>query len=143
VNIMLEGESSVSANSDKTYVTGFVVRFRNYTPFDENLSKFKRERPHIVDVIKEIDDRLQKIAQEQPDWDTVNIAPKKINWDLKRDVQSRLEKLELRTQRAIIEMMKETLLKQEEKLKGTSRTDDLNREIAMDIVNDIEEDSEE
>lgn len=37
----------------------------------------------------------------------VNIAPKKANWDLKRDVQPKLDKLERRTMRAIMEMMQE------------------------------------
>lgn len=37
----------------------------------------------------------------------VNIAPKKANWDLKRDVQPKLDKLERRTQRAMLDMMRE------------------------------------
>lgn len=37
----------------------------------------------------------------------VNVAPKKANWDLKRDIQPKLDKLERRTQRAIIEIMQE------------------------------------
>lgn len=37
----------------------------------------------------------------------VNVAPKKANWDLKRDIQAKLDKLERRTQRAIIEIMRE------------------------------------
>jgi coiled-coil domain-containing protein 12 len=37
----------------------------------------------------------------------VNVAPKKANWDLKRDIEKRLEKLERRTQRAIVEIMQE------------------------------------
>ncbi len=37
----------------------------------------------------------------------VNVAPKKPNWDLKRDIQPKLDKLERRTQRAIIEIMRE------------------------------------
>jgi hypothetical protein len=35
----------------------------------------------------------------------VSIAPKKPNWDLRRDVAKKLEKLEKRTQRAIVELM--------------------------------------
>ena len=35
----------------------------------------------------------------------VSIAPKKPNWDLRRDVAKKLEKLERRTQRAIVELM--------------------------------------
>lgn len=35
----------------------------------------------------------------------VNIAPKKPNWDLRRDVQKKLDKLERRTQKAILELL--------------------------------------
>jgi len=35
----------------------------------------------------------------------VNVAPKKPNWDLRRDVEKKLAKLERRTQRALIEIM--------------------------------------
>ena len=34
-----------------------------------------------------------------------NLQPKKPHWDLQRDVQGRLDKLERRTQRAIVELM--------------------------------------
>ena len=37
----------------------------------------------------------------------VNVAPKKPNWDLRRDVAKKLEKLERRTQRAIIELLQQ------------------------------------
>ena len=33
------------------------------------------------------------------------MAPKKANWDLKRDVEKKLDKLERRTQRAILDIM--------------------------------------
>jgi coiled-coil domain-containing protein 12 len=33
-----------------------------------------------------------------------NIAPKNPNWDLKRDVQKRIDKLEKRTQKALAEI---------------------------------------
>ena len=35
----------------------------------------------------------------------VNVAPKKPNWDLRRDVEKKLAKLERRTQRALIQIM--------------------------------------
>lgn len=35
----------------------------------------------------------------------LNIAPKKPNWDLRRDVQRRLDKLERRTQKAMLILM--------------------------------------
>lgn len=39
----------------------------------------------------------------------VSIAPKKPNWDLRRDVAKKLEKLERRTHRAIVELMSKWL----------------------------------
>jgi coiled-coil domain-containing protein 12 len=35
----------------------------------------------------------------------VNIAPKKPNWELRRDVQKKLDKLERRTQKAMCKLM--------------------------------------
>lgn len=35
------------------------------------------------------------------------MAPKKANWDLKRDIEKKLDKLERRTQRAILEIMQD------------------------------------
>lgn len=36
-----------------------------------------------------------------------NVMPKKANWDLRRDVEKKMEKLEKRTQRAMVELMRE------------------------------------
>lgn len=41
--------------------------------------------------------------------DITNLAPRKPDWDLKRDVAKKLEKLERRTQRAIAELIRERL----------------------------------
>lgn len=41
--------------------------------------------------------------------DISNLAPRKPDWDLKRDVAKKLEKLERRTQRAIAELIRDRL----------------------------------
>uniref|UniRef100_A0A182KDJ9 Cwf18 pre-mRNA splicing factor n=1 Tax=Anopheles christyi TaxID=43041 RepID=A0A182KDJ9_9DIPT len=41
--------------------------------------------------------------------DIANLAPRKPDWDLKRDVSKKLEKLERRTQKAIAELIRERL----------------------------------
>ena len=41
-----------------------------------------------------------------------SMAPKKINWDLKRDIQPKLDKLERRTQKLIVQLLKERLAKE-------------------------------
>jgi len=33
------------------------------------------------------------------------LAPRKIDWDLKRDISKKLEKLEKRTQKAVVEIL--------------------------------------
>ena len=38
-----------------------------------------------------------------------NLAPRKVDWDLKRDISKKLEKLERRTQRAIVELIRKEL----------------------------------
>ena len=42
-----------------------------------------------------------------PDELLATVAPKKANWDLKREIEPRLAKLERRTQRALVEIMLE------------------------------------
>ena len=39
----------------------------------------------------------------------LNIAPRKPNWDLKRDVAKKMEKLNRRTQLAIVELIRERI----------------------------------
>ena len=41
--------------------------------------------------------------------DFVSLAPRKPDWDLKRDVAPKLDKLERRTQKAIAELIRERL----------------------------------
>ncbi|KAL5509377.1 hypothetical protein EMCRGX_G004741 [Ephydatia muelleri] len=43
------------------------------------------------------------------DVNLANLAPRKIDWDLKRDIAKKLEKLERRTQRAIVELIRDRL----------------------------------
>ncbi len=38
-----------------------------------------------------------------------SLAPRKVNWDLKRNIQPKLDKLERRTQRAIVELLHQRL----------------------------------
>nr|XP_024648248.1 coiled-coil domain-containing protein 12 isoform X1 [Macaca nemestrina] len=51
-----------------------------------------------------------------PSQDLANLAPRKPDWDLKRDVAKKLEKLKKRTQRAIAELIRERLKGQDDSL---------------------------
>eukprot|EP00937_MAST-01D_sp_MAST-1D-sp2_P001612 g1612.t1 len=44
----------------------------------------------------------------------LNIAPKKPDWDLKRDVEKRLAKLKRRTQRAVVELIRKRIAEERE-----------------------------
>mmetsp|Transcript_29371 Transcript_29371/g.47650 ORF Transcript_29371/g.47650 Transcript_29371/m.47650 type:complete len:190 (-) Transcript_29371:29-598(-) len=52
----------------------------------------------------------------------IPISTKKVNWDLKRGIEQRMERLERRTQRAIVELLRERLEK--EAREGGSGDDD-------------------
>lgn len=106
-----------------------VIRFRNYKPAAETnaggsvvvpptaapsvLLKREQERKGAEEVAaRSAADRAGSDAgaaksEAQVDDIAVAIAPKKPNWDLKRDIQSKLEVLAARTQAAIVDMMLE------------------------------------
>ena len=59
-----------------------------------------------------------------------NMAPKKINWDLKRDISDKLAKLERRTQKALVRILKERL---ESEAAEDFNDDDINDEEKTDL----------
>ncbi|XP_047073702.1 coiled-coil domain-containing protein 12-like [Lolium rigidum] len=78
------------------------LKFRNYLPHDEQLRGGKvapLSLPKFEDPIAA--DAAEPKQLENPFG---NIAPKNPNWDLKRDVQKRTDKLEKRTQKALAEI---------------------------------------
>lgn len=92
-------------DSEETDDKGLRMKFRNYLPHDEKLQVGKL----APTVLPKFED---PVAAAPPPSDTledpfVNIAPKKPNWDLRRDVQKKLDKLERRTQKALYQLMQE------------------------------------
>ncbi|XP_057258848.1 coiled-coil domain-containing protein 12 isoform X2 [Pezoporus wallicus] len=94
------------------------LKLRNYDPEDEELKKRKMPPAKPASVEDKVKDQLEA-AKPEPiidEVDLANLAPRKPDWDLKRDVAKKLEKLEKRTQRAIAELIRERLKGQEEEL---------------------------
>jgi coiled-coil domain-containing protein 12 len=108
------------------------ISFRNYAPNDNSLEHQDEEegsdesaskRPRLGEEEKPsstLEEALQQAKQEiftnkqhplenTTIVDVKSTAPKKINWDLKRDIRDKLAKLERRTQKAIVELLKERL----------------------------------
>ncbi|XP_058144773.1 coiled-coil domain-containing protein 12 isoform X3 [Dasypus novemcinctus] len=94
------------------------LRLRNYVPEDEDLKRRRVPQARPVAVEEKVKEQLEA-AKPEPvieEVDLANLAPRKPDWDLKRDVAKKLEKLEKRTQRAIAELIRERLKGQEDSL---------------------------
>ncbi|GAV58946.1 cwf18 domain-containing protein [Cephalotus follicularis] len=81
------------------------MKFRNYVPHDKQLQEGKLAPP----VLPKFEDPVSAAPPplEKKEDPFLNIAPKKPNWDLRRDVQKKLDKLERRTQKAMYKIMVE------------------------------------
>lgn len=81
------------------------MKFRNYLPHDKQLQEGKLAAP----VLPKFEDpvAILPVPEEEKEDPFVNIAPKKPNWDLRRDVQKKLDKLEKRTQKAMFQLVEQ------------------------------------
>lgn len=83
-----------------------MIQFRNYKPRDKMLQHFQLDPPVVKALITE--DDIKKMGEPMTTENGImDIAPKKANWDLKRDVARKLERLEKRTQRAIVDLIRD------------------------------------
>eukprot|EP00347_Sterkiella_histriomuscorum_P021678 403333145 len=92
------------------------IIFRNYTPFDqqsfpnrENMEQFKQvaklEQMYAKKVKKQIRDYVK--SEENP----INgMLPKMANIDLKRNLQTKMDRLSIMTERSILEILKDQVL---------------------------------
>lgn len=69
------------------------------------------EQKTAGDIERKVEDQLElaKTPLTIEDIDISNLAPRKPDWDLKRDLSKKLEILERRTQKAIAELIRERL----------------------------------
>ncbi|KAM9185928.1 coiled-coil domain-containing protein 12 isoform 1-T1 [Dugong dugon] len=113
-----EGEKHSPSNPCRLGTYPRELRLRNYVPEDEDLKKRKVPQAKPVAVEEKVKEQLEA-AKPEPvieEVDLANLAPRKPDWDLKRDVAKKLEKLEKRTQRAIAELIRERLKGQDDSL---------------------------
>ncbi|KAF9953301.1 hypothetical protein BGZ72_005519 [Mortierella alpina] len=102
-------ESTSNGGSDVS------LSFRNYTPLNESLkaedSKVMTPADIGDTIEKKMEGVVEKVIQEEnekraKDVDIFTLAPKKPNWDLKRDIEPKLLKLEKKTRAAVIELIR-------------------------------------
>ncbi|KAI0032286.1 cwf18 pre-mRNA splicing factor-domain-containing protein [Vararia minispora EC-137] len=128
-------------------VAGPILLGRNFDPETRTLRKHQTEE--IEDTVERaVDGLAERIIMEDEerraqDLDLFNIAPKRPNWDLKRDVEKKLAKLDRQTQQAVHTLIRRRLAAQ----KGES--DDLVEAMrveteasAMEPISDGEEDED-
>ncbi|CAG5127159.1 unnamed protein product [Candidula unifasciata] len=105
--------------------------FRSYKPESDSLKDSAKQAAKPIDVKESIKDQIEagKTDHIVSEVDLSTLAPRKPDWDLKRDISKKLEKLERRTQRAIAELIRERLKANQEDLASvvmgeqTCRTD--------------------
>jgi coiled-coil domain-containing protein 12 len=91
--------------------------FRNYQPYDTKLKQLVAKDENETQLANAVDGLQAKVVEMDAikrelallKSDEINIVPKKANYDLKKQVEARLEKLKRRTQKAIVEMLREKI----------------------------------
>jgi len=88
------------------------LKFRNYRPKDKKLQEYVLARPPLPNITKEITSKLDQLITIDETQQLGNLAPKKPTWDLKRDVEKKLEKLDKKTQQSILKLIQANLQSQ-------------------------------
>jgi len=102
-----------------------ILTTRNFDPETRTLRKRTREDGDQDDTVeKDIAGLAEKIVAEDEkrraeDLDLLNIAPKRPNWDLKRELERKMARLERKTQEAIHTLIRQRLAAQ------NGQTDDI------------------
>lgn len=87
-----------------------VVRFRNYIPRTPELRDFCLAKVTSTDVEVMIDKEIADYIRDAEDQEAVMaIAPRKPNWDLKRDVERKMQVLQARTDRAVVTLIRQRI----------------------------------
>ncbi|KAI9773813.1 MAG: hypothetical protein M1840_006038 [Geoglossum simile] len=130
------GHDQTTTNDEDTTpdVTALHLSGRNYDPVTRG-PKLGFEAPPptntptletLVQDITSTTKALQEAEEAQPDKaiDLFKLQPKKPNWDLKRDVDKKMERLNVRTENAIAMLVRERVRKAQENSGGKEREGD-------------------
>ncbi|KAF8637384.1 hypothetical protein AX17_002881 [Amanita inopinata Kibby_2008] len=96
-----------------------VLKNRNFDPNTRTLKKHDQIDEIMQDTVeKDMAGVAEKIVAEdeerrEQELDVFNIAPKRPNWDLKREMDKKLAKLERKTQEAIHTLIRQRLAAQQ------------------------------
>ncbi|WVQ63162.1 hypothetical protein V865_006567 [Kwoniella europaea PYCC6329] len=103
----------------------FAFKQRNYDPETRTLRKRGKEEENDNDdtVEKNVEGLAEQIIKEdeekrKEELDLFNIQPKRANWDLKRDMNNRMSKLDRKTNEAIATIFRQRLQSMKKNQKG-------------------------
>ncbi|KAI1307383.1 hypothetical protein EDD11_004467 [Mortierella claussenii] len=91
------------------------LSFRNYTPINNGLKTEDSKISTPADIGDTVEAKMEGVVEQvikeedekrAKDVDIFTLAPKKPNWDLKRDIEPKLLKLEKKTRAAVIELIR-------------------------------------
>ncbi|PWY97899.1 cwf18-domain-containing protein [Testicularia cyperi] len=106
--------------SGSPHDAGLMIKrhFRNYDPITGQMKRFTSVKDLPDTIEKDVEGLQQQILEEDEqrrleDLDLTNIAPKRPNWDLKRDLEKRLKKLERRDKEAILTLIRQRIQSQQ------------------------------
>ncbi|KAL5529366.1 hypothetical protein ACEPAG_5351 [Sanghuangporus baumii] len=105
-----EGRNEMQRQSEEPFLSG-----RNFDPESRTLRKRRNEDEKEEDTVeKHVAGLAEQIVAEDEetraqDLDLTNIAPKRPNWDLKRELERKLAKLDRKTQEAIHTLIRQRL----------------------------------
>merc|ERR1719378_408697 len=86
------------------------VRFRNYIPRTPELRDFCLAKVTSTDIEAMIDKEIAESANAAEDQEAVMaIAPRKPNWDLKREVERKMSVLQARTDLAVVQLIRQRI----------------------------------
>jgi len=90
------------------------LKLRNYRPLDEEIHRAEIEPAEVKAIDEHVAALEEEAKQDAPGADTneldlIALAPKRPDWDLKRAIEPRLERLKKKTERAIAELIRERL----------------------------------
>ncbi|XP_055381273.1 coiled-coil domain-containing protein 12 [Condylostylus longicornis] len=127
----LENLKRKAENEKDTHKDNLKPKFRSYKPLDKTLKEdSQEENGKDTGIEEQIQDQLEllKTPITIDEIDITNLAPRKQDWDLKRDISKKLEKLEWLTQKAIAELIRERLKMNQESIFEAVATAELQSE---------------
>ncbi|KAG6976599.1 hypothetical protein JG688_00001165 [Phytophthora aleatoria] len=82
----------------------------------------------LVEKVAQVQEEDAKTEDESDD-ELLNLAPKRANWDMERDIAPMLRKLERRTQHAIVEILREKLAAEQQEEDSNDDDEEENEEV--------------